>query len=58
MVHITFYTMQVPKDWMLFLGVLALFGAFVIVMIPVAIFDDYKATEVEDKETGVERDVS
>ena len=43
---------------MLFLGILTLVGAFVIVMIPVTIFDDYKATEVEDKETGVERDVS
>ena len=43
---------------MLFLGILTLFGVFVIIMIPVTIFDDYKATEVEDKETGVERDVS
>ena len=50
--------MQIPKDWMLFLGVLGLFGVFVIIMVAVTIFDEYKATEVEDKETRVERDVS
>lgn len=43
---------------MLFLGVLALVGVIVITMIGVTIWDDYKAHEVEDKETSVERDVS
>jgi gamma-aminobutyric acid type B receptor len=47
---------KIPKDWMLFLGVLGLFGVFVIIMVAVTIFDEYKATEVEDKETRVERD--
>lgn len=50
--------MQVPKDWMLFLGVLAMVGVAAITLIAALIFDDYKATEVEDKETGTERDVS
>lgn len=49
---------SVPKDWMLFLGVLALVGVIVITMIGVTIWDDYKAHEVEDKETSVERDES
>lgn len=43
---------------MLFLGVLGLVGVLVITMIWVAIFDDYKATEVEDRESDDERDVS
>ena len=49
--------MQVPKDWMLFLGVLVMFGVFVVTMIGVSILDDYKATEVQDRETSSERDV-
>jgi gamma-aminobutyric acid type B receptor len=47
---------SVPRDWMLFLGVLAMFGAFATIMIGVIIFDDYKATEVEDAESNTERD--
>ena len=43
---------------MLALGVLVMFVLFATVMIGVIILDDYKATEVNDKETSVERDVS
>ena len=50
--------MQVPKDWMLFLGVLVLVGVCAITLIGALLFDDYKAIEVEDNETGTERDVS
>ena len=43
---------------MLFLGVLVLVSVFVVVMIGATIFDDYKATEVDDQESRTERDVS
>lgn len=42
---------------MLFVGVMLMFGVFVVIQIGVTILGDYKATEVEDKETSVERDV-
>ena len=43
---------------MLVLGTLAVFAVLVVIMIGVIIFDDYKANEIEDKETKAERDVS
>lgn len=43
---------------MLFLGVLAMVGVAAITLIAALIFDDYKAIEVADRETGTERDVS
>ena len=43
---------------MLALGVLVMFAAFATIMIGVIILGDYKATEVVDRETLDERDVS
>ena len=43
--------LQVPQDWMLLVGVLSMVGVFVVVMIGVTIFDDYRARKVEDEET-------
>lgn len=56
--YVLYVCMQVPKDWMLFLGVLVLVGVCAITLIGALLFDDYKAIEVEDNETGTERDVS
>lgn len=43
---------------MLVIGVLIILSIFFVIMIGVTIFDDYKAKEVEDNETGTGRDVS
>ena len=49
---------QIPKDWQLFIGVCVMVLCVAIYLSAVAIFGNYGATLVSDKERRVGRDVS
>ena len=52
-----YFTLQIPKDWHLFLIVLLVCGMMTTVMICVALFGSYGAVKVDDNETKQVRNV-